>query len=196
MGLGGRFKREGTYLYLWLIHIVVWQKPRQHCKATVPQLKKKMEKSQKKKKKQQTQLKQPDRACTELCLGSDAPAGLTLLVAVPTGRGHTVIWLLIRVKGDSILGPLRPPNPQTTCTLSTSSSELNWILKIQGPGSNQSLHLKSPPNYFHPNYLSGLTMTDHQTSFFYNWKMQLKRRHNYSVSQTIEYLRSTLHNLD
>ena len=25
-GVGGRFKREGTYVYLWLIHIV-WQKP-------------------------------------------------------------------------------------------------------------------------------------------------------------------------
>ena len=23
----GRFKREGTYIYLWLIHIDVWQKP-------------------------------------------------------------------------------------------------------------------------------------------------------------------------
>lgn len=86
-------------------------------------------------------------------------------------------------------GPLRLPNPQRACTLSTSSSELNWILKIQGPGSNQSLHLKSPPSYFHPNYLSGLTMTDHQTSFFYNWKMQLKRRQNYNVSETIKYLR-------
>ena len=24
---GGRFKRERTYVYLWLIHTVVWQKP-------------------------------------------------------------------------------------------------------------------------------------------------------------------------
>ena len=23
----GRFKREGTYVYLWLIHVDVWQKP-------------------------------------------------------------------------------------------------------------------------------------------------------------------------
>ena len=30
--VGGRFKREGTYkyVYLWLIHIVVWQKSTQH----------------------------------------------------------------------------------------------------------------------------------------------------------------------
>ena len=27
MGVGGRLKREGTYVYLWLIHTVVWQKP-------------------------------------------------------------------------------------------------------------------------------------------------------------------------
>ena len=38
-GLEGRFKREGTYVYLWLIH-VVWQKPTPHCKAIALQLKK------------------------------------------------------------------------------------------------------------------------------------------------------------
>ena len=26
-GVGGRFRREGTYVYLQLIHVVVWQKP-------------------------------------------------------------------------------------------------------------------------------------------------------------------------
>ena len=39
--VGGRFKREGTYVYLWLIHVDVWQKPTQHCKASVLQFKKK-----------------------------------------------------------------------------------------------------------------------------------------------------------
>ena len=34
----GRFKREGTNVYLWLIH-VVWQKPIQYCKAITLQLK-------------------------------------------------------------------------------------------------------------------------------------------------------------
>ena len=24
--MGGRFKREGTYVYLWLIHVAIWQK--------------------------------------------------------------------------------------------------------------------------------------------------------------------------
>ena len=27
----GRLKREGTYVYLWLIHVGVWQKPTQYC---------------------------------------------------------------------------------------------------------------------------------------------------------------------
>ena len=36
---GGRFKREGTCVYLWLIHIDVWQKPTKHCKTIVLQLK-------------------------------------------------------------------------------------------------------------------------------------------------------------
>ena len=41
MGGGGRFKREETYVYLWLIHAVVRQKPIQHCKAIILQIKKK-----------------------------------------------------------------------------------------------------------------------------------------------------------
>ena len=31
----GRFKKEGTYVYLWLIHVDVWQKPTQYCKAVI-----------------------------------------------------------------------------------------------------------------------------------------------------------------
>ena len=31
---------EGIYLYLWLIHVDVWQKPTQYCKAIILQLKK------------------------------------------------------------------------------------------------------------------------------------------------------------
>ena len=37
--VGGRVKKEGTCVYLWLIHIDVWQKPTQHCKAIILQLK-------------------------------------------------------------------------------------------------------------------------------------------------------------
>ena len=37
--VGGRFEREGTYVYLWSIHVDVWQKPTQHCKAFIFQLK-------------------------------------------------------------------------------------------------------------------------------------------------------------
>ena len=39
VGGGREVQKEGTYVYLWLIHVDVWQKPRQHCKATIPQLK-------------------------------------------------------------------------------------------------------------------------------------------------------------
>ena len=34
-----RLKREGAYVYLWLIHVNVWQKPTQYSKAIVLQLK-------------------------------------------------------------------------------------------------------------------------------------------------------------
>ena len=39
--VGRRFKREGTYVYLRLIHIVIWQKPPQHYKAVIFQFTKK-----------------------------------------------------------------------------------------------------------------------------------------------------------
>ena len=35
--MGGRFKREGTYAYRWVILVDVWQKL-QHCKAIILQL--------------------------------------------------------------------------------------------------------------------------------------------------------------
>ena len=41
--VGGRFKREGTYVYIWLIHVGMWQKPTQYCKAIILQLKMKKE---------------------------------------------------------------------------------------------------------------------------------------------------------
>ena len=36
---GGSSKREGTHVYLWLIHADVWQKPRQCCKSIILPLK-------------------------------------------------------------------------------------------------------------------------------------------------------------
>ena len=37
-------KNLHRYLYLWLIHVDVWQKPTQHCKAIILQLKKSKQK--------------------------------------------------------------------------------------------------------------------------------------------------------
>ena len=37
--VGGRFKWEGTYVHLWLIHVDVWQKSSQCCKAIINLLK-------------------------------------------------------------------------------------------------------------------------------------------------------------
>ena len=39
--MGGRFKREGTYVYPWLIHVDIWQKLTQFCKTIILQLKNK-----------------------------------------------------------------------------------------------------------------------------------------------------------
>ena len=43
--MGGRFKREGIYVYLWLIYVDIWlilvdvgQKLAQFCKAVILQL--------------------------------------------------------------------------------------------------------------------------------------------------------------
>ena len=35
----GIFKKEGTYVYIWLIHTVIWQNPIQCCEAIIIQLK-------------------------------------------------------------------------------------------------------------------------------------------------------------
>jgi hypothetical protein len=37
--MGERLKREGTFVYLWLIHVDVWQKPAQCYKAIILQYK-------------------------------------------------------------------------------------------------------------------------------------------------------------
>ena len=37
--MGGRLKREGIYVCLWLIHEDVWQKSAQYCKVIILQLK-------------------------------------------------------------------------------------------------------------------------------------------------------------
>ena len=37
--MGGRFQRKGIYVYLWLIHVDVWKKQTQYCKASILQLK-------------------------------------------------------------------------------------------------------------------------------------------------------------
>ena len=36
---GQRFKRERAYIFMWLIHVDIWQKPTQYGKAIIPQLK-------------------------------------------------------------------------------------------------------------------------------------------------------------
>ena len=39
--MGGRSRREGTWVYLWLIFVYVWQKTTKFCKAIILQLKNK-----------------------------------------------------------------------------------------------------------------------------------------------------------
>ena len=39
--VGGRFRRQGTHVYLWLIHVEIWQKTTKFCKAIILQLKEK-----------------------------------------------------------------------------------------------------------------------------------------------------------
>ena len=38
MDMGRKFERAGTYVYLWLIHVDVWQKPTKSFKAVICQL--------------------------------------------------------------------------------------------------------------------------------------------------------------
>ena len=45
--VGARSNREGTYAYLWLIHVDIWQKTIKFCKAITLQLKNKLIKKKK-----------------------------------------------------------------------------------------------------------------------------------------------------
>ena len=38
--VGERFKREGAYVHPQLIHVFVWHKPAQYCKAIIHKLNK------------------------------------------------------------------------------------------------------------------------------------------------------------
>ena len=42
-GVGGEvgedFRREGPHVFLWLIHVDIWQRPSQYCKVMILQLK-------------------------------------------------------------------------------------------------------------------------------------------------------------
>ena len=46
--MGGSFKREGIYVYLWLIHVEVRQKTAKFCKSIILQEKNKLIKKEKK----------------------------------------------------------------------------------------------------------------------------------------------------
>ena len=46
--MGGGFKREGSYVYLRLIHVDVWQKSTQYCKQLNLKLKKKNQRAKQK----------------------------------------------------------------------------------------------------------------------------------------------------
>ena len=48
----GSLKREGTCVHVWLIHAAVWQKPMQHCKTIILQLKINKKKTSKQKRMQ------------------------------------------------------------------------------------------------------------------------------------------------
>ena len=58
----GEAWERGDILYLWLIHIVVWQEPTHYCKTIVLQSKKK-KKRKKRKNSNQLQKKEKEKNC-------------------------------------------------------------------------------------------------------------------------------------
>jgi len=63
----GKFKREGTYVNLWLIHVDVWQKTTQFCKTSILQLKKYVNLKLKKKRKTLRDIKTFNSGKKNLC---------------------------------------------------------------------------------------------------------------------------------
>ena len=89
---GGRFKREGTYVYLWLMHVDVWQKPTQYYKAITLQLKTNL--------KRETLLHRVVTRCQPsigLALEGPCPyvagVGGSCVTASITSQGKALMWL-------------------------------------------------------------------------------------------------------
>ena len=118
--VGGRFKREGIYIYLWLIHVEVWQKTTKFCKAIILQLKnnflkKKWKKVKKKKKKRLAftwHLSKQGLAVFNICLFAFGCTGSSLLPSgfLSLGRQRLLFvalqashlrWLLLLWSGGS-----------------------------------------------------------------------------------------------
>ena len=85
--LGGWFKREGTYVYLWLIHAVVRQKPIQHCKAIILQIKKKRKKSRR----------------------QGSKEGWRNLKGYLEEKGEQAMWREAQAAGPAVAGPRMQP---------------------------------------------------------------------------------------
>ena len=54
--VGEGFKEPETYVYLWLIHVDVWQKPSQYCKVIIIYLKHTHTQKKKEKKEEESPL--------------------------------------------------------------------------------------------------------------------------------------------
>ena len=62
--MGGRFEREGIYVYLWLTHVEVWQKTTKFCKVIILQEKEKKYPAQSKKQNKQTTITKKTVECS------------------------------------------------------------------------------------------------------------------------------------
>ena len=82
--MGGRFKREGTYVFLWLIPVEAWQKTTKFCQANILQLKNKL-------------IKKKENLRTSLCFPSEtytpcSTSKWTYLPALPHSYPSLEFW--------------------------------------------------------------------------------------------------------
>ena len=109
---GGRFRREGTYVFLQLIHVDVWQKLTQHCKAMILQLKYKLKKKKSAGQEKHVLQKQRRNHLLHEC-GShilSKPSPFLTLYTCPWGRQINKTFIHITVPSQSF-HPLYPHLP-------------------------------------------------------------------------------------
>ena len=154
----GRFKREGTYVYLWLIQVdFVWQKSTWYCKAIILQLKinkyiLEKDPGRKKKKKNPVKSESPSPLCLPLGIFHPLSPTLTLLLGSKPPLARAIFGSEPGSKLKSFVSYCNSPGNKICfyCFKHCPALVLFWqpfSIPIEFP--HCKIHLQPPPDLIH-----------------------------------------------